>query len=159
MRPTPAETATALRRLLDNWAADETQSQHQRWMLRRATSVLAQTDWEDTSSAIAAANVRLHSAIDASLTWVSGLDAEVAEQYYGAAAAAMTAARDAAVDRTASGSATETTSLQARNELHEVLRGAIDVFVSALEADPVVLGHGPRRRWGYACIAGSLDDL
>ncbi|OZD59762.1 hypothetical protein CH263_22440 [Rhodococcus sp. 06-1059B-a] len=158
MRPTPAETAAALRRILDTWAADEAQSQHQRWMLRRATSVLAQTDWEDASASIAASNVRLLRAIETGLAWISGLDTEAAGEY-DAAARAMSAARDAAVKGTASDVASGASPLEARNELQESLRGATEAFVSALEADRVVLGHGLRRRSGYACISASLDDL
>lgn len=153
MRPTPAETAAAVARLLDDWAADETQSQHMRWMLRRASSVLAQTDWEDTSAEIAASNTRLLLTVEASSNWIDGLDPAVAEQYF-PAQAVMRAALAAGSDRS-----DERTSLQSRDELNAALRGAIDAFACALELDRALDGHGSRRRLGYACVLASLDDL
>lgn len=152
MRPTPAETAAAVARLLDDWAADETQSQHMRWMLRRTSSVLAQTDWEDTSAEIAASNTRLSSTVEASLNWIDGLDPAVAEQYF-PAQAVMRAALAAGSGHS------ERTPLQGRNQLNEALRGAIDAFVCALESDRALDGHGSRRRLGCACVLASLDDL
>lgn len=153
MRPTPAETATAVGRLLEEWAADETQSQHMRWMLRRVSGVLAQTDWEDASAAIEESNARLMSTLEAALILIDNLDPVAAEKYDPARArirAAMTGAGRSAQQRT---------SLQERNELNEMLRGAVDEFVATLEADHAPKGHDGRRRQGYRCLLEALDDL
>lgn len=153
MRPTPAETATAVGRLLEAWAADETQSQHMRWMLRRVSGVLAQTDWEDASTAIAQSNARLMSALEAALSWVDDLDPAASEQYgpvRGRMGAAITGS-DRSPDQWAS--------LHERNELNEMLRGAADEFVVTLEADHTLEGHDGRRRHGYRCLLAALDDL
>lgn len=152
MRPTPAETATAVGRLLKEWAADEAQSQHMRWMLRRINGVLAQTDWEDASAAIAASNSRLLATLHAASIWIDGLEPPAAEQYAPARALLRAAT-------TNSGHADEPTSLQERNQLNETLRGAIDQFVAALATDRTLTGHDSRRRLGYRCILESLDDL
>ena len=152
MRPTPAETAIAVGRLLAEWAADETQPQHMRWMLRRASGVLAQTDWEDASAAIASSNARLMSTLQAALIWMDGLDPRAAEQY--APTRALMRAVAARV-----GLPGEQASLQERNEFNESLRGALDQFVAALEADRTLLDHDSRRRLGHRCLVDSLDDL
>ncbi|MGV9947870.1 hypothetical protein [Rhodococcus aetherivorans] len=153
MRPTPAETAAAVGRLLDDWAADETQSTHMRWMLRRVSAVLAQTDWEDASSALAASNARLLSTVEAGLKWIDSLDRTVAEQYV----SAQTAMRE--VLAAGSDGRDYRTSLQARNSLNQALRGAIDAFLSALESDDALDGHASRPRLGVAYVLESLDDL
>lgn len=152
MRPTPAETATAVARLLEDWAADETQSQHMRWMLRRVNGALTQTDWEDASAAIAASNARLMTTLDAASVWIDGLEPLAAEQYAPARALMRAATADLAHPD-------EPTSLQERNQLNETLRGAIDEFVAATEADRTLTGHDSRRRLGYRCILDALDDL
>lgn len=152
MRPTPAETAAAVGRLLDGWAQDEALTLHMRWQLRRASSVLAQTDWEDASASLGASNARLSMLVNTSINWVEGLGESQAEAY----SPALEIMREAVAEPDEC--APDFSLFQRHNDVNVKLRAAVGSFLASLEADERE-GFQARQRDGLAQVFELLDEL
>jgi hypothetical protein len=138
--------------LLDHWAEDEALSQHMRWQLRRASSVVAQTDWENAAASLGASNARLLMLIDASIRWIECLDGYNLEPYN----ATLVTMQEAIAERDQWSH--DLSSFEIRNDVNVKLRAAIASFLTSLEADERE-GFRARRHEGLMGVFQFLDEL